>query len=112
MLVHDSGGVEWFNKERFEELTQWLEFVNLADQAAQRPAGRTLIGWLAGAEKGLKRHAELAAHAGYRTALFLTLLEPVIKPGSKKEAGEKVVKKGKNEPKAARGGKPKAPKCE
>jgi hypothetical protein len=110
MLVHESGGVEWFNKERFEELTLWLAVVNLADQAAQRPAGRTLAGWLAGAEKGLIHHAELAAHAGYRAVLFLTLLEPATKPGSNKTAGKKAVKKGKDEPKTAGSRMPKAPK--
>lgn len=75
MLVHTSGGVEWFNKERFEELSEWMTVMALARLAEQRPAGRTLSAWLAAAERELKLLAELAGHAGYRTTLFQRLLE-------------------------------------
>jgi len=79
MQVHTSGGVEWFNKERFEELSEWLAVTAIARLAEQRPAGRTVVAWLATAERDLKQRAELAVHAGYRTALFLRLLETSAK---------------------------------
>ncbi|MBI2354588.1 MAG: alpha-amylase [Deltaproteobacteria bacterium] len=79
MLVHEDSGVEWFNKERFEELTQWLAVCALAEMAPGRPAARTVAAWMAAMERDLVRHAELAAHAGYRTGLFLRLLQPAAK---------------------------------
>lgn len=79
MLVHTSGGVEWFNKERFEELSEWLAVMALARLAVQRPVGRTVAAWLAATERDLKQRVELAAHAGYRTVLFLHLLETTAK---------------------------------
>jgi len=93
MQVHDSGGVEWFNKERFEELSEWLKLLELAGLAAQHPVVRTLTAWLARTDRELKKQAELAAHAGYRTELYLDLLEPggtgarvVAKPKAKQGA--------------------------
>ncbi|HEY3309483.1 MAG TPA: alpha-amylase family glycosyl hydrolase [Desulfuromonadaceae bacterium] len=77
MLVHESGGVEWFNKERFEELSEWLEIISLAQLALKQPASRTLATRFSAAECALKQRNELAAHAGYRTALLLGLVEPV-----------------------------------
>ena len=96
MQVHESDGVEWFNKECFEELSEWLKIIEFTSLAAQRPAGRTLTAGLAKAERELKLHVELAAHAGYRTGLFLSLLEPTLKVGGKD------VSKSKKLPKAHR----------
>jgi len=76
MQVHESGGTEWFNRERFEELLEWLSIIALLAEAARKPAPRTistLLGRLAAENRRLN---ELAAHAGYRTKLML-LLEPV-----------------------------------
>ena len=75
MLVHENGGVEWFNKERFEELALWLAVVTMVSRTGQYPSPRTL----AAAEKNLLQSFELAAQAGYRTRLFLHLLEPEAK---------------------------------
>jgi len=97
MLVHTSGGVEWFHKERFEELSEWLAVMALTRLAEQRPAGRTVAAWLAAAERDLKQRAELAVHAGYRTALFLRLLETSaeVKLGDSVKTHKKTgVKKG------------------
>ncbi len=86
LLVHESGGVEWFNKERFEELVSWLAVVTLTGRAEQRPAARTLATWLATAERDLQHAIESAAHAGYRTGLFLRLVEPVTMKAAAKKA--------------------------
>jgi hypothetical protein len=77
MQVHESGGTEWFHKERFEELLEWFSIVALLESAARKPAPRTisvLLGRLAAENRRLD---ESAAHAGYRTRLLLRLLEPV-----------------------------------
>jgi hypothetical protein len=77
MQVHESGGTEWFHKERFEELLEWFSIIALLESAARNPGSRTisaLLGRLAADNRSLD---ELAAHAGYRTRLLLRLLEPV-----------------------------------
>jgi hypothetical protein len=85
MLVHESGGITWFNKERFEELILWLYIIKLCDVAAQKPAARTLSAWCGASGRELQRLAELAAHAGYRTALFQNLIAPVTENVSKND---------------------------
>ena len=74
LLIHDSDGVEWFNKERFEELAEWLAVIGLVKLALKRPAGRTVSAWLAAAGRQQDAGVALAAHAGYRSRLFLQLL--------------------------------------
>jgi hypothetical protein len=79
MLIHDSDGVEWFNKERFEELAEWLAVIGLVKLAQKRPAGRTVSAWLAAVGRELAVCTALAAHAGYRSRLLQQLLEPPAK---------------------------------
>ena len=74
MLIHDSDGVEWFNKERFEELAEWLAVIGLVKLALKRPAGRTVSAWLAAAGRELAACTALAAHAGYRSRLLQQLI--------------------------------------
>ncbi|KAB0667440.1 alpha-amylase [Oryzomonas japonica] len=81
MLVHESGGVEWFNKERFEELAAWLTVIGLVELALQRPTSRTVSAWLTAASREREAWIALAAHAGYRSNLFQQLLEPTLKTG-------------------------------
>jgi len=82
MLIHDSDGVEWFNKERFEELAEWLAVAGLVKLALKRPAGRAVSAWLAVAGRELDACIALAAHAGYRSRLFQQLSEPPAKAGA------------------------------
>ncbi|MBL0224394.1 MAG: alpha-amylase [Geobacteraceae bacterium] len=75
---HESGGTEWFNKERFEELLEWISIVSLMESVGHIPAQRTtsgLLGRMAGENRRLQ---DLAAHAGYRARLLLRLLEPAV----------------------------------
>ena len=79
MQVHESGGTEWFNKERFEELLEWISIIALLEGVDRKPAPRTtsaLLGRLAAENRRLN---DLAGHAGYRTKLLLRLLEPPAK---------------------------------
>jgi len=84
LRVHESGGTEWFNKERFKELLEWISIGQLMESAAAKPAPRTvsaLLGRLAAEELRLNG---MAAVAGYRTQMLLRLLEPVsIRPAAK-----------------------------
>jgi glycosidase len=77
MQVHESGGTEWFNKERFEELLEWFSIRALLEAAARKPAPRTISALLGRLAAENRRLNELAAHAGYRSKLLLRLQEPV-----------------------------------
>lgn len=70
LLVHESDGVVWFNRERFQELVAWLFICGLCAALSRRPTGRTLATWLGAAGRELSRLSELAAHTGYRVSLF------------------------------------------
>jgi hypothetical protein len=96
LLVHENSGVEWFNKERFEDLLVWASAIALSELAVQRPATRAISGWLAKSALQNSKLSELAAHAGYRTALLANLLKPVEvhagpgkKPSPAKQCSEK-----------------------
>jgi hypothetical protein len=77
MQVHESGGVEWCNKERYEELLEWFSLCALMADAASKPAPRTISARLGVLATEIRRMNELATRAGYRTKLLLRLLEPV-----------------------------------
>src|SRR6185369_11831986 len=88
LQVHESGGTEWFNKERYEELLEWLSIISIMERAATNPAARTIAAWLGSMATENQRLAELASHAGYRTTLLLSLLE-IVEKG--RETGKKRV---------------------
>jgi len=95
MLVHESGGVIWFNKERFEALTTWLFIIRLCDMVSRRTAVRTLSAWCGASGRELRRLAELASHAGYRTALFLSLTAPLTKSAAGKRVNDTTIQPNK-----------------
>lgn len=94
LVVHESGGVVWFNKERFEQFLQWLLIVRLVDRSSEQPAPRTIAVRLGTACREEQRLTEQAGHAGYRGTLFLQLVAPPRK-GKRSGRGPKV-----NEPAA------------
>ncbi len=72
--VHESRCVEWFNKERFEELGEWLAILSLIDcDSRETPVMAVSLGLLT-AENDLNYSRELAAHAGYRVGLYQRML--------------------------------------
>lgn len=73
LLVHESEGVEWFNQERFEELWEWITFLNLLDGIKSATSAKTLAGRLSAAELALAQSAELARMAGYKCRLFIEM---------------------------------------
>jgi len=77
MLVHDSGGVEWFNKERFEELAAWLALLSLIDGAAEISPARVTA-----AATQYRKQCDMAVHAGYRVHLYRDLLAELAGAGA------------------------------
>jgi hypothetical protein len=75
MLVHESGGTEWFNKERYEELLKWFSIIALMQCAARKPAPRSVSALLGRLADENRRLAEMAMHAGYRSTLLVLLLQ-------------------------------------
>jgi hypothetical protein len=71
LLVHESGGVEWFNKERFEEISVWLSILGFLMPEKLSLSASTLLSKASQAEKELNRSFALADHVGYRTEMFL-----------------------------------------
>lgn len=86
MLTHESDGVNWFNRERFEVLVKWFFIIRLCDMASRRPASRALSKWCGTSGRELRRLTELAEHAGYRTALFASLIVPLPRITVRKKA--------------------------
>jgi glycosidase len=79
LQVHESGGTEWFNKERFEDLLEWLSIISIMGHAASAATARSTALRLGRLAVENKRLADLALHTGYRTKLLLRLMEPVAK---------------------------------
>jgi len=72
--VHESRGTEWFNKEHFEELGEWLVMLSLIDSASRAESAASVSSAMVKAENMLNYSRELAAHAGYRTGLYQRML--------------------------------------
>ena len=71
LLVHESGGFEWFNKERFEDLILWLYLASVASMTEKTIEKKRLP------EELVRLHATVmelftrAETAGYRLDSFL-----------------------------------------
>ena len=81
LLHHESDGVEWFNKERFEELFEWLSLLLLLEECAASAAPRTITTKMAEAERTISSGVELASDVGYRSRRFTGLPRKVVTPG-------------------------------
>jgi len=75
--VHESRGTEWFNKERFEKLGEWLAILALMDSDSRAESAAAVSAAMAKAEKTLNQSRELAAHAGYRTGMYRRMLSNI-----------------------------------
>jgi glycosidase len=78
LLNHESEGIEWFNKERFEELTEWMTLVLLVEGCAAPLTARVVSMRIGAAERALRLGAKLAQDVGYRSRLFAGLPEKVV----------------------------------
>ncbi len=75
LLHHESDGVEWFNKERFEELYEWLTLLQLVDGCMAPGSARVISTKMGGAERSITLGVKLAHDVGYRSKLFVELPE-------------------------------------
>lgn len=73
LLIHESDGVEWFNKERFEELCEWQALLILLEGSPEPLSVRALSTRMGEAERLLTLGFKLAQDAGYRCKLFVDL---------------------------------------
>ena len=71
MLHHESDGVAWFNKERFEELFEWLSLLLLLESCAATATARTITTKMGEAERTINLGVKLAKDVGYRSRLFV-----------------------------------------
>jgi hypothetical protein len=86
VLHHESDGVEWFNKERFEELFEWLSLLLLLEGCTS-PSARTITTRMGEAERTIVSGMKRAQDTGYRSRLFSKLPEKTVanqKPPIKK----------------------------
>ncbi len=77
LFVHESDGIEWFNKERFEVLLGWLFLAvtaGLGTRANEWPAE------LAAYHQGMLDLQAIAEKAGYRVRVFLDSLKLTLAP--------------------------------
>ncbi|HCE66483.1 MAG: alpha-amylase [Geobacteraceae bacterium GWC2_55_20] len=70
LMVHESEGTEWFNKERFEELCEWGALLVLLDGIKSVKSPVVICSRMASAELAISQTAELAKRVGYKSALF------------------------------------------
>jgi hypothetical protein len=68
--VHESRGTEWFNKERFEELGEWLAILDLLNSDTRAAAAGALSTAMARAENERHYALSVAEQAGFRTGLY------------------------------------------
>jgi hypothetical protein len=85
MQHHVSDGVEWFNKERFEELYEWLTLLVAVEKCATTTAARTISAHMVEAEQSIVAGVKLAQDAGYRSRLFISMPEKRSSAGAVKK---------------------------
>lgn len=78
LLIHESGGIEWFNKERFEELCEWIEPLLLVDGYKTTLSVRVVSMRMGAAERALSQVISMAHDVGYRSRVFTELQEKAV----------------------------------
>lgn len=73
MQVHVSGGVEWFSKERFEDLVHWLFLTALVEPTGAPFDKRTAALELTRIHETSSAIIDSAGEAGYRVAVLLAV---------------------------------------
>ena len=89
LLHHENDGIDWFNKERFEELQEWVALLSLIDGCSATISPRSLSMKMGEAERSIITGAKLAQDVGYRSRLFVELPEKSVQlrvPKVKKSA--------------------------
>ncbi|MBP1751295.1 MAG: putative glycoside hydrolase [Geobacteraceae bacterium] len=74
LLVHWSNGVEWFNKERFEDLSRWLFLANMIDTVVGAGEDEEICGMVVSRYETVLNLLSAVERAGYRTDSVPSLL--------------------------------------
>ncbi len=74
LLVHWSGGAEWFNRERLEDLIGWLFLTDMISFGAETGDEKRLLGMITGSYGMVTNILAMAESAHYRTDIFRSLL--------------------------------------
>ncbi len=82
LAVHEESGTEWFNKERYEELGEWLAILGLIDSDLSSIAADALSAAMVKTENMLSCAMDMAAEAGYRTETCRRLISGNLGGGS------------------------------
>jgi glycosidase len=82
LLHHENTGIEWFNKERFEELCEWQTLLLLVVDCSETLSARLVSVKLGAAERSLSLGIKLAQDVGYRSRLFAEMQERTIGQGT------------------------------
>jgi glycosidase len=80
LLHHESDGIEWFNKERFEELAEWITVLLLLEGSDAAVTARQAATRMGAAERSLNLTVKLAHDVGYRSRLFCEIPEKAVIP--------------------------------
>ncbi|MDD2308016.1 MAG: alpha-amylase family glycosyl hydrolase [Desulfuromonadaceae bacterium] len=78
LLDHENDGIEWFNKERFEELSEWVTLLLLLERCDASTPARTVSMRIGAAERAITQGAKSAQDVGYRSQLFVALPVKVV----------------------------------
>jgi hypothetical protein len=78
LLQHESDGVIWFNKERFEELSEWVTLLVLLERCPPSLTARTVPTRMGEAERAITLIIKRAQEVGYRSRLFTELPEKIV----------------------------------
>jgi hypothetical protein len=74
LLVHRNNGVEWFNKERFEDLMLWLYLTDMVSWCAETVDESRISEMLALGYESIIDYVSKAESAHYRTDIFRSSL--------------------------------------
>lgn len=73
--VHLSEGIEWFNRERFEELLKALYLTGLSTLVTEETVSADMISETLRIHKEVREYSDRAEKSGYRTLIFLQAIQ-------------------------------------
>ncbi len=94
LRYHRSEGIEWFNKERFEELCSWVSQLIAVEEGTAPFSPRMAAARLGAAERSLALVIKQGGDVGYRSRLFMELPMPGRSAGPSEQKKRSAKPKG------------------
>jgi glycosidase len=82
LLHHENAGVEWFNKERFEELFEWQSLLLLVEECKAPASARVVSARMGETERAIGAGVKMAQDVNYRSRIFMDLAEKIVNRGA------------------------------